>query len=360
LVVFAGDSVAQRSSITADGTLRAIDVDGCVGSERARFSDDGSRVFLEGTVRCNEGAEQHTSGVISISETGQWIDVHGVRVGDQRSLRVRRSRPAPSTVAPTAMRSRIDARALGDAGARVGAAKALTLDRVRETAVAVDERVAEAWLLESSRDGSVLTPVDARQLVQLESDGVPARVIDVLVALSYPGKFQVALTADGSGEVTRVAGAAEATMARGAMYPDAIAYSLYGSPRCYTYSCFVYYSDAPYMYGLAGWNSYGGWGLYPGWGMYPGWGYGGGGGTIIIRPSEPGGGGSPTGGGRVVKGRGYTGGGASGAPAQPRAQPVNTAGTSSTSSGSRAGSSSATTKSSGEKSAEPRTAKRRP
>jgi hypothetical protein len=361
LVILAGDSVVQRSTIIADGTTRQVDAEGCTGTEVARFSNDGSRVFLGGKVSCAGGPEQLTSGVISISETGQWVDVHGVRVGDQRSLRVRRSRSLSDLGAvPVAIRTTLAARARGDAAARVGAGVPLSLARVEETAGAVDERVAEAWLLESSRDASPLEPVDAKQLARLEAAGVNERVIDVVVAMSYPSQFQVAITADGSAELSemeRAGGSPAATR----MYPDVFGYSLLGTPRCFTYSCYLYYSDSPYYrYGLAGWNSYGGWGMYPGWGHR-------GPVTVVVRPM-PVDGGAASGGGRVVKGRGYTAGGAGGGEAaRPREgdnatahQAGRSSSGSSAGSASSSGSSGSSSSSSGSSTSSERTAKRKP
>lgn len=362
LVMLSGDSVAQRSTIVADGALRTIDADGCTGTESARFSTDGARVLLTGEVRCNDGPVQRTSGVIAISESGQWLDVHGIRVGEQRSLRVRRSRAMTDLGGvPADVRATLAARARGDVAARVGAAVPLSLATVTETSAAVDERVVEAWLLESARDGAGMKPVDANGLAKLAAAGVPGRVIDVVVALGYPKKFQVALTADGAGQVSAVEGAAGgSTIANGRMmHPDVFAYSYYDMQRCRSYACYLYYSDSPYFYGygLAGWNN------YNGWGMYPGWGYGGPI-TVIVRPTPNpggGGGGSPSGGGRVVKGRGYTpsgsGGTTAGEPVRPRTEPAASSGSAATSSGSSSG---GAAKSSGttEKS-EPRTAKPR-
>lgn len=347
LVTYAGDSVVQRTTITANGVSRALEVEGCSGSEIARFSDDGSQVFLNGEVRCGDGPVQATSGLIAISETGQWLDVHVVRVGEQRDLRVRRSRHIQDLAAVPAG-VRVDLAAYGRAGwaARVAAARPVSLPRVTETSAAVDERVVEAWLLESSRDGSRMEPMDAKGLARLEDARVPTRVIDAMVALSYPERFQVALTGAGTGEVSQVSEPASSrtggAYGRGygstPMYGDFLAYSYGRQAMCMNYACYLYYSDRPYLYGLGGWNSYGG------WGMYPGWGYGGPV-TVIVRPTTPGGGGggSPTSGGRVVKGRGYTpSSGATGGTAQPRAESVSpsSGGAASTSSGSSTSSSS--------------------
>jgi hypothetical protein len=317
LVTIVGDSVVQRSTITADGVTRPIDADGCRGSEAARFSEDGSRVFVSGEVRCGDGVIQRTSGIMSISETGQWVDVHGIQVGAQHSVRARRSKAAIMPAAlPDAMRRAIAASARAVSGARLAAASPLSVARVIETAGDVSDRVTEAWLLESSRDASPFAPVDAKGLARLEAAGVPSRVIDVVVALGYPRHFQVALAEDGRGDVMptedeRAAGSAHPGRP---LYGDVVSYSLYGHPRCYTYSCYRYYSDLGYYhYGLAGWNTYGGWGMYPGWGYNQP--------IIIVRPSDGGGsgGGTPSPGGRAEKGAGYRRNGDEGGTAQPRA-----------------------------------------
>src|SRR5690606_2264829 len=88
-----------RSTMTADGVARPVTGEGCAGTETARFSDDGARVYVSGEITCGDGPAQRTSGVLSISETGEWVDVHGVIVGEQHSLRVRRSRPVRAPAA---------------------------------------------------------------------------------------------------------------------------------------------------------------------------------------------------------------------------------------------------------------------
>lgn len=365
LVTFAGDSVVQRTSITADGTKRTLEVQGCTGSEVARFSEDGSQVFVNGEVRCGDGPLQATSGLIAISETGHWLDVHVVRVGEQRDLRVRRSRSVQDlATVPAGVRAELSARVRASWAARVAAARPVSLPRVTETSGAVDERVVEAWLLESSRDGSRMEPVDARGLAQLDEAKVPGRVIDAMIALSYPERFQVALSDAGAGEVSRVSEASAALGggsgyggAYGAapMYGDFLAYSYGRQAMCLSYACYLYHAQRPYLYGFSGYGL-GGWNGFGGWGMYPGWGYGPV--TVVVRPTMPGegGGGAPASGGRVVKGRGYTpSSGATGGTAQPRATTVtpSSSGSATTRSGSSSSSGSA------EKSTTTRTAKPR-
>jgi hypothetical protein len=316
------DSVLQRSTLTADGVARAIDAEGCRGSEVARLSEDGSRVFVSGEVRCGDGPSQRTTGVMSISESGQWIDVNGVQVGEQHSIRVRRSQAAiPPRSLPEEMQRALARAARAVSASRLAAALPLTIERVVETSSVASDRVAEAWMLESSRDGSRPAPVSAAQLRTLEDAGVPNRVIDVVVALSYPQHFQVALAASGGADVATVRDAGP--IGPGSAHPihaDVFDYSVWRHGRCYTYSCYAYMQDWTYWrYGLAGWGSYGGWGMYPGWGYNQP--------IVIVRPSPGGGGGgggSTPPGGRAEKGEGYRRNGSGGQTASPRTAPAST------------------------------------
>ena len=352
------DSVVQRSSIIADGVTRPVSAEGCVGEEAARFSEDGNRVFLTGEVSCDRGPLQKTSGVMSISETGQFIDVHGIRIGDRRELRVRRAmRLRDVSGLPLEIRDAVAPLDRRATAGRIGASVPLSPERVIEASQAVDERVVEAWMIESSRDAEKIEPLDARELERLAKAKVPERVLDVYVALGYPKAFQVALAPNGAGDVAAVEAPRTTAGAHPRYYdPSPFAFGGYEYDmlrRCYYFggiSCYAGYPYSSYMsYGLSGWNSYGGFGMYPGWGSGP---------IVIVRPQPGGGtGGSPESNGRVVKGRGYTQRDPSGGePAQPRTN-VRPATEASSSSGARG--SSSTSSSSGSSESKPRTAKPR-
>src|SRR5690606_14582793 len=62
IVSLAGDSIAMRSTMTADGVARPVTGEGCAGTETARFSDDGARVYVSGEITCGAGPAQRTSG----------------------------------------------------------------------------------------------------------------------------------------------------------------------------------------------------------------------------------------------------------------------------------------------------------
>src|SRR5690606_36648710 len=97
--------------------------------------------------------------------------------------------------------------------------------------------------------------VDAEQLEQLADAGVPGKVIDAMVALSYPKVFAIAGSEDIGMRADEVAMQDEErtggrTIISTMMYP--YGYGYYGySPFDYFYSPFAY---SPYGYGFGfGW-----------------------------------------------------------------------------------------------------------
>jgi hypothetical protein len=170
---------------------------------------------------------------------------------------------------------------------------------------------------------------------------VPASVIDLMVALSYPRTFQVH------------AGAPEpqpqqqrAWRPTPASYADECIDPFYPYVR-YRGGCDPFYSSR-YGYGYYGYNRYG----YSPWGYSSyGWNYGGQPVVVIVRPED----GQPRTPGSIVRGQGYTRGDASSSgQAQPRtAQPSGSGAASSrpatttTTSGSGTTTSSGTTTTSG-------------
>jgi hypothetical protein len=101
----------------------------------------------------------------------------------------------------------------------------------------VDAPIVEAWLTARRRGFSL----DARQLVALADARVPDRVIDLMVALSYPDRFAIASPADAS---------QSADLTRTLADDRQILTSMYGVDD---YSMYGYY---PYGYSPYGWSYY--------------------------------------------------------------------------------------------------------
>jgi hypothetical protein len=254
-------------TVVADGKDRPVTEDGCTGIQRAEWSSDGLRLFARAELTCkgDEGM-RHVSGLAMLGPDGRWTDVQSVNIAGRESFRVRQYRRSTDT---------------GAAPPRI-AATALTIEDVKEASGKVSPRALEAALVET-RASFDLT---SKTLLELQAARVPATVVDLMVALSYPDRFVIERTARVDRALPPVI---DDPFAPGWGFgPDF--YGFY-SPMWGPYYSPYYYSPFAYQYG----------GFYPFYfgGYYPidsGGGSGGGGG-ISDRPSGQ---------GRVVDGQGYT------------------------------------------------------
>jgi hypothetical protein len=253
-------------TVIADGKDRPVTEDGCTGIQRAEWSADGLRLFARAELTCkgDEGM-RHVSGLAMLGPDGRWTDVQSVNVAGRESFRVRQYRRATDGVSTV---PRI-------------AATALTLEDVKEASAKVSPRALEAALVETRASFDL----SSRSLLDLQAAGVPATVVDLIVALSYPDRFVIERTA----RVDR---------ALPPLIDDPLApgwgfggdfYGFY-SPMWgpYYYSPYYY---SPFAYPYGGFSPF-----YFGGGYYP-IDPGGGGGNDSVRPSGQ---------GRVVDGQGYT------------------------------------------------------
>jgi hypothetical protein len=80
-------AVREESRITADGLGRAIRSEGCSGTERARWSSDGRRVFLTSDLSC--GSTRRTvRGMFAFVAPDEWISVQTATEGDSIATRM--------------------------------------------------------------------------------------------------------------------------------------------------------------------------------------------------------------------------------------------------------------------------------
>ncbi len=280
--------VLVREHVVADGQRMNSDQGGCTGWKTAEWSSDGARLYLKSDFDCEGGLNRKSTGIFAMAPGGIWLDVQGVSANEGGGVRVIRYRSAP---APDVLRdelARVTAqRELALSTARTAATGSVTAEDVVDASSAVDAAVVEAWLVERGQSFAV----DSKQLVQLADAGVPARVIDAMVALSYPKVFAIAGSDDIGMRSDQVALQPEEP--RGGMVHSLMMYP-YGFGY-YGFSPFDYFYS-PYGYGY---SPYYGYGLGTGW--YPS-----GVPVVIIRnPSDV----EARPHGRVVNGRGYVRGG---------------------------------------------------
>jgi hypothetical protein len=338
-MVAVGDGkVVARERVVASGARVPNERDGCTGWEQATWSADGHRLFRRAEFTCANGVHRVTQGVFAIAPDGAWLDVRGAGTGANAGVIAIRYRPTAIPAGlPAEMKAAIPAVTTATYDARAFAAVPLGPAEVVEASRLLDAPVASTLLVERGQ-GFLL---DGKLLTKLADQGVPGRVIDAMVALSYPKVF--AINRNGAMPDRREpVGPGESVATTGRTIP------VYIDP----------WGWSPYGYGYGSGYGYGRYSPY-GYGYSPyGYGYGGyygsGGPIIVVRPPSDDNSGS--GHGRVVNGRGYTRSGGSGGSASPAfsGDGGSSRGTSSSGGGSSAGGSSAGSSGGGGRTAKPR------
>ena len=321
IVVVGDGKIASREHIEANGERRRSERDGCTGWESAQWSADSRRVYLQSESECSAGQKRTSSGLIAMSPQGEWLDLVGVTLGDNTGVRVLRHRAmGPTPIVPAEIASALErtAPSFRDAAVRNTVAGPISTPEIAEASRQLKPQVVEAWLSESGQEFTV----DAKRLVALAAASVPDRIIDVIVALSYPTAFAVRPSATAPGLLT-------SDEPRGGGRPDSLGfgdaasnlncspfgfsvygwdgcspfgYSPYGLPLGFNYSPFGFmysrygFGAVDYLgYGGLGYNGYGG-----GWYLasQP---------TVLVLSGGNNGAGAQH--GQVVNGRGYVEGG---------------------------------------------------
>ena len=274
--------VATSDLMVADGSRQESSAEGCEGWESAEFSADGRRVFTRSEFVCGGEVRRTATGVMSLIEPTEWIDVRSVDVDGEAVAWVQRYRlVGPSRMAEEGVDDFTQDIGMALRASRIAAARTVELEHVREAATKIDDKAVEAWV--AARGDRF--DVDADALIELADAGVSASVIDVVVAVSFPMHFAIDEGRSGavrSGAVRQIAGGGIG-IRRGYGFGGR---SFFWDPFYYGYSS--YYS--PYSYGRGFYGS-------PYGGYYSPT-------TVVVDRRDTG--------GRVYNGRGYRQGGSTG------------------------------------------------
>ena len=351
VLTIADAKVAARERIDVSGTERPVSKEGCSGTEHAQWSANNLRVFLRSDLVCTGSIKRTMTGVMAMSQTGEWIDVQGFNAGGNSGVRTAHYLEAAVPAGlPAEYASVVSDRALATRVARAAAGLRLANVDIIEAVKRLDAPVLQAWLVERNQPFDV----DAKSLIQLADAGVPGAITDVMVAATYPKQFSldrgdVEPSVDDivtEGDSLRIA---EEYLRR----RTSCGLSSFYDPFGYSIGC-GYYSYGLYGYGYySPYNQYSPYSPYGyGYGYGPGYGYYSGRPIVVVRGEE-----TPH--GQLVKGQGYTRGTSSSSSGSSGA--ARSSGSSGASSGSSSSSGSSGSSSSGSSSGSSgRTAKARP
>ena len=103
MITLAGDERVLSESVIADLSQARHSDGACEGEKQSRWSRDGDRVLTTAELRCPGKGPQRTSGISTLLNISEWLDIQVVRVDGAESVRVRRyvraAGPFPSAVA---------------------------------------------------------------------------------------------------------------------------------------------------------------------------------------------------------------------------------------------------------------------
>ena len=188
LTATAGEQLLVERRLVADGTRHEVDEDGCRGWERSDWSWDGQRLFTAAELRCGDAPTRTVTGVSLMSSASSWVDIQFVQIGDREQLEVRRYSPMSDLEAQSVLG--VGSLPLEPAEIRQArriSAETLGLADVMEASEKTTPRVVEALLVETEP----YLDLDSASVIALDDAGIDDDVIDLVVALSYPGHFVV-------------------------------------------------------------------------------------------------------------------------------------------------------------------------
>jgi hypothetical protein len=246
-----GGAVTGENVLRVDGIERPAEEGGCTGSEVAAWSADGRRIFVRTDLTCRAMGRVST-GVLAFSAPEEWVDVQALTVAGQHASRVIRYRAVSATEIPQSVVAELPRSTIAVETARLNASAPMGIDDVIEAGRMIAPPALEGLLAFRGHG----FPLDARALVRLEREGLPASAIDVMVALSFPERFAIrSPAAPGVISDARVPMASAALMGWGMECADYRFRSAREQRDCllaYGYSPYGNYS--PFGYDPYGWN----------------------------------------------------------------------------------------------------------
>lgn len=185
LLGIADGQIKNETRVIADNTARQASQEGCAGTERAVWSNDQRRVFLRADQVCGEQTKRDVTGMLALVKADEMISVQSVTAYENTTVRTVRYKYVESANVPASVTSALAANRLARETARTAASAKIDLDDVKEAVAKVHPEVVQSWLSAAEQPFKL----DGKTLVALKKDGVPAGVLDVLVAVSNPKYF---------------------------------------------------------------------------------------------------------------------------------------------------------------------------
>ena len=185
MITLAGEQTLLDESIVASGTAQQVTDGDCSSERTSRWASRGPRLLTVGERHCAGQPAERSSSISVLTGPNEWLDIQVAGVAGREGVRIRRY--TRSTAEPPAAVADLVRTRPVPGGPAADVRVVPTVDDVIEANAVVSSRAVEAWLAETE---PAMT-IDRRGLVKLTDSRVPEPVIDLLVALAYPQRFDV-------------------------------------------------------------------------------------------------------------------------------------------------------------------------
>ncbi len=191
VVTIVGDTVLDRTTVSATGDRVRVTRDGCSGTETGQFSADDRRVYTTANFTCDGGVTQQTQSLFSMVRRDAFVRVDGLKTRTGATavrLITFTAVTVDSADVPASVARRLPSmQSMPTYAARIEASALLSPADVADAAQALDAPVVEAWLVDRGEG----VELNAKQLRALRDARVPGSTTDLLIALANPGVFQI-------------------------------------------------------------------------------------------------------------------------------------------------------------------------
>lgn len=171
--------ITERRRLVADDRPLPFDENGCKGTRTAEWSANGRRVYTRASYTCNIGLVGTSNSVLSLTQSGDWLETETVHAGQGSIEHVDHWRDVgvPAGV-PADVAAALESRRLAVRTARASAAVPLSASDVMDALQHADSSTVREWILASGQRFS-LSGDDVAALVRAN---VPRGVLQAMVA----------------------------------------------------------------------------------------------------------------------------------------------------------------------------------
>jgi hypothetical protein len=192
MLTVVADDASTDQVIVADAIDRALEEPSCSGFTRAEWSKRASLLYTRASLNCSNSAAQKVWGLHLITAGPTWIDIQAIEAPNRDAVRTRRyARMSVPASLGDALPDSLLARA-STAAERL-ARTPLSVEDIIEASGKVASSALEAALFETKTQFALTS----RNLLAMSAAAVPERVIDLMLAISYPKHFAVSRWATG-------------------------------------------------------------------------------------------------------------------------------------------------------------------